>query len=262
MKQKKSPAPARRDENKANKSAAKPISRNRLWFFRFAAALSPILFLLLLEAGLRLFGFGHPISLFLPATINGQRAWVQNDRFAERFLGREMARQPFPFAISQERAPNAIRVFVFGESAAFGDPQPDFGLPRLLQALLTARYPQTRFEVINAAMTAINSHVVLPIARDCARADGDIWVIYMGNNEVIGPFGAGTVFGSQAPPLATIRASLCWKQTRTAQLLDAAVRRLSPPPADKAEWGGMLMFLENQVPWGDARLEKMYEHFE
>src|ERR1051326_5856505 len=262
MKQKKSPAPARRDENKANKSAAKPISRNRLWFFRFAAALSPILFLLLLEAGLRLFGFGHPISLFLPATINGQRAWVQNDRFAERFLGREMARQPFPFAISQERAPNAIRVFVFGESAAFGDPQPDFGLPRMLQALLEAHFPSARFEVVNLGMTAINSHAILPIARDCPSRPGDIWVLYMGNNEVVGPYGAGTVFGLKASPLAFIRCSLAFKATRTGQLFEKLIAVLDTRPASKKEWTGMQMFLKSQVRQDDHRMQTVYANFQ
>ena len=60
----------------------------------------------------------------------------------------------------------------------------------MLQSMLELRYPGTRFEVVNGAMAGINSNVILPIARDCAGAGGDIWVIYMGNNEVVGPFGA------------------------------------------------------------------------
>ena len=59
----------------------------------------------------------------------------------------------------------------------------------------------TKFEVINTGMTAINSHAILAIARDCVPFNGDIWIIYMGNNEVIGPFGAGSVLGPKAPPL-------------------------------------------------------------
>ena len=51
-------------------------------------------------------------------------------------------------------------------------------------------------------MTGINSHVILPLARDCEEARADVWVIYMGNNEVVGPFGAGTVFGSQTTAAA------------------------------------------------------------
>jgi tetratricopeptide (TPR) repeat protein len=155
-----------------------------------------------------------------------------------------------------------VRIFVFGESAAFGDPQPAFGLPRMIQALLGQRYPGVRFEVVNAAMLGINSHGLLPIAQDCAQADGDIWVIYMGNNEVVGPFGAGTVFGPQAPSLRFIRGGLALKTTRTGQLLEQAVRRFQKRPEDKAEWGGMLMFLKNRVSANDPRLAVTYRHFE
>jgi tetratricopeptide (TPR) repeat protein len=239
------------------------LSRGKLWVFRLVAALGlPLLLFTALELGLRLVGSGYSTTFLLSDKISGKEVWVSNPRFSWRFFGAKQARAPLTFSIPKQKSPDTVRIFVFGESAAFGDPQPDFGLSRMLQALLSERFPRTRFEVVNAAMTAINSHVVLPIARDCAKADGDIWVVYMGNNEVVGPFGAGTVFGSQSPPLATIRATLALKQTRTGQLLDAAVRRLSPPPADKTEWGGLLMFLENHVPWGDARLAKMYEHFE
>ena len=242
---------------------SRQLSRGKLWAFRLVAALGlPLLLFGALELGLRLVGFGYSTTFLLSDEISGKQVWVSNPRFGWRFFGAQQARSPLMFSIPKQKSPDTVRVFVFGESAAFGDPQPDFGLARMLQALLSERFPQTRFEVVNAAMTAINSHAVLPIARNCAKADGDIWVVYVGNNEVVGPFGAGTVFGSQTLALATIRATLALKQTRTGQLLDAAVRRLHPPPADKAEWGGMLMFLENQVPWGDARLAKMYEHFE
>src|SRR5438445_6361718 len=78
---------------------ASPVPRKRIWLFRFVSAtLSPLLFFLLLEAALRLAGFGHPVSFLLSARINRQESLIQNDRFAWRFLGRQMARQPFPLA--------------------------------------------------------------------------------------------------------------------------------------------------------------------
>ena len=172
-----------------------------------------------------------------------------------------MARLPFPIAIPQIKAPGTVRIFVFGESAAFGDPQPRFGLPRLLQAMLELRYPGKRFEVVNGAMTGINSNVILPIARDCADAGGDIWVIYMGNNEVVGPFGAGTVFGQQVPPLPLIRANLVLKATRTGQFIDRIREKLQKPPPEKSEWGGMEMFLHQQVRADDPRMSAVYDHF-
>ncbi len=132
----------------------------------------------------------------------------------------------------------------------------------MLEAMLSLRHPGMRFEVINAAMTGINSHTILPIARDCAKAHGDIWVIYMGNNEVVGPFGAGTVFGPQTPPLPLIRASLALKATRTGELLDSLRERLRKAPSDKSEWGGMMMFLGQQVRADDPRMKSVYHNFE
>lgn len=186
--------------------------------------LGPLVFLLLLELGLRLAGIGHPMSFFLPMRVDGKACLIENDRFGWRFFGPEMARAPFPFVIPQAKPPNTIRVFVFGESAAYGDPQPEFGLSRILAALLEGRYPGKHFEVVNVAMTAINSHVILPIARDCAPRHGDFWVIYMGNNEVVGPFGSGTVFGPRAANLSLVRASVALKATRLGQVLESLIR--------------------------------------
>lgn len=120
-----------------------------------------------------------------------------------------------------------FRIFLFGESAAEGDPDPSFGCGRYLQALLRDRYPGTDFEVICTAMTAIDSHVILPIARECARRNGDLWIIYMGNNEMVGPFGASAAFSSRAPPLALARAVIALKRTRLGQLLSNLMRHWS-----------------------------------
>jgi tetratricopeptide (TPR) repeat protein len=155
-----------------------------------------------------------------------------------------------------------VRIFVFGESAAYGDPKPEFDLPRLLEALLQGSRPGVRFEVVNAAMTAINSHAILPIARECARQNGDIWVIYMGNNEVVGPFGPATVFGVKAPDLRLIRALLALKATRVVQWLDGLLAHLRPEPPHGNEWGGMAMFVHNQVRQDDPRMACVYANFQ
>ncbi|MGH8021961.1 MAG: tetratricopeptide repeat protein [Limisphaerales bacterium] len=221
----------------------------------------PVIFLGALELILRLSGFGYPTGFMLSWEHRGRPMFVQNNLFGRRFFGAVMARIPEPFCIPKVKDADTVRIIVFGESAAEGDPQPDFGLPRMLQAMLELRYPGTRFEVINAAMVAINSNVILPIARDCAAAHANIWVIYMGNNEVVGPFGAGTVFGRQTPPLALVRADLALKSTRIGQLMDAGIRELHRPAAGQSEWGGMEMFLNQQVRADDPRMTAVYDHF-
>ena len=224
--------------------------------------LGPLSLLLLLELGLRLAGYGHSMSFFLPWRVNNTDCLVENDRFGWRFFGPDMARAPFPFVIPKVKPPGTTRVFVFGESAAYGDPQPEFGLSRMLQALLEGRYPGKRFEVVNTGMTGIDSHVVLPIARDCAAQDGDAWVIYMGNNEVVGPYGSGTVFGAQAASLAAVRAGVAFKATRLGQALGALVRQAEKRPLNESEWGGMAMFVRNHVRADDPRMATVYHSFE
>ena len=67
------------------------------------------------------------------------------------------------------KSPDTCRIFIFGESAAMGDPRPNYGAGCYLDVLLSERFPQSKFELINTSTTAINSHVILPIAQECAR---------------------------------------------------------------------------------------------
>ena len=251
---------------KQSRGQPPPASRPagwRLWRLRLVALLgAPVLFFGLVELSLRLGGFGHPTTFLLPSSNQGQKSFVQNNQFGWRFFGARMARLPHPISMLREKPPGTIRILVLGESAAFGDPQPRFGLPRMLEAMLEFRHPGAKFEVVNAAMTGIDSHVIVPLARDCVRARADIWVIYMGNNEVVGPFGAGTVFGARAPPWPLVRASLALKATRGGQLLDSLREMLQKPPPGKSEWGGMMMFLNRQVRATDPRMETVYRNFE
>src|SRR5581483_1327699 len=154
------------------------------------------------------------------------------------------------------------RIFVFGESAAYGDPDPDFSVARELEALLSLRFPERHFEILNTAMTGINSHVIWPIARDCATRQGDIWIVYMGNNEVVGPFGSGTVFGPKAPPCWLVRASLAFKGVRLGQLFDDIGDKLKKRTPQESVWGGMEMFLKNHVRADDPRMPAVYANFQ
>jgi tetratricopeptide (TPR) repeat protein len=238
------------------------LSRRKLWCFRILFVVGvPLAFLGMLELVLRLIGFGYPTEFLLHAQRDGKKVLIQNNQFGWRFFGSAMARMPEPFCLPEIKGSNTVRIILFGESAALGDPQPRFGMARILQAMLELRYPGAHFEVVNAAIVAINSNVILPIARDCAGAGADIWVIYMGNNEVVGPFGAGTVFGQQVPPLPLIRAGLALKTTRTGQLIDTLRSKIQKPPPDKSEWGGMEMFLNQQVRVDDPRMVAVYDHF-
>ncbi|MGD1000331.1 MAG: tetratricopeptide repeat protein [Candidatus Brocadiia bacterium] len=220
----------------------------------------PALLLGLLEGGLRAFGYGYPSHYFVKAGA-GEKL-TSNGKFAWRFFSPAIARTPaVPTTFTAEKPAGTYRIFVLGESAAAGDPAPQFGFSRILEAMLREQRPALQFEVINTALTGINSHVILPIARDCARLHGDLFIIYMGNNEVVGPFGPGTAFDRFSRNLWLIRGSIWSKSTRIGQLLQSASRLFLRGTGQPEKWEGLKMFAGNHVPAGDPRLERMYGHF-
>jgi tetratricopeptide (TPR) repeat protein len=236
-----------------------PLSRRRKWLFRLVVmVVSPVLFFALLEAGLRLGGYGYPTGFFVGPDANG--AFASNRQFGWRFFPRSLARTPAACLLSAKPA-GAVRIFVLGSSAAQGVPDPSFSVGRVLEVMLRERYPELKFEVVNAAMTAINSHVVVEIARDCALHQPDLFVVYMGNNEVVGPYGPGSVFEHWSPSRRFIRANIWLKSTRVGQLLSDMMGRIHARRGSPTVWQGMGMFLDNKVTADDPRLSATYGNF-
>ncbi len=239
--------------------AEAPPSRARLWCFRLVALFGgPAVLLALFEGALRLAGCGYDPA-FLVRVEGDAKKLRDNGEFALRFFPPALARIPQPMQISREKPDGTIRILVVGGSAVMGDPEPAYGPPRVLQVLLESRFPGRKFEVINAAVTAINSHVVLPLVRDCMQLEPDLVIVYMGNNEVHGPFGSGTVFGKQAPPLWVIRSGLAARKTKLGQWLGRIGTKGESVPVS---WGGLEMFRSQQVRWDDPRLQTVRSHFE
>jgi tetratricopeptide (TPR) repeat protein len=220
--------------------------------------LCPILFFGLLEAGLRLGGYGYPTGFFIGPDANG--TCTTNDRFGWRFFPRSLNRDPHPCVLSAKPA-GSVRIFVLGSSAAMGTPDPSFSFGRILEVMLRQQYPGTQFEVVNGAMTAINSYAALEIARACAAREPDLFVVYMGNNEVTGPYGPGTVFQQWSPSLRMVRASLWAKSTRVGQLLGDVAGWFRGNQGTPDHWRGMEMFLNNPVTADDPRLPAVYDNY-
>ena len=229
----------------------------RKWVFRaIAVTVVPAAVLLLTELVLILVGYGTSSSFF--TKIPSRDAWTTNQVYGWRFFPRLVARRPFSCDLPAGKPQNTYRIFVLGGSAAAGMPEQAFAFGRVLQAMLEQSYPQTRFEVINAAMTAINSHVVRQIADDCADRDPDLFVVYMGNNEVVGPYGPGTVFAGFSDSLSAIRFSIAARSTRLGQLLRETGDRVG---GKQTAWEGMAMFMRGRIAYDDQRLEGTYAHF-
>ncbi len=232
------------------------------WAFPLAAmVLIPALFFILLELGLKVANFGFPTEFLVKRKLASGTVFTDNPQYGWRFFPSKVARKPADIVLPSTKAPKVFRVFVLGESAAMGDPDPAFGIPRLLEVMLSERYPNVEFEVVNAAMTGISSHIIQDIAKDCAKYEPDCFVIYMGNNEAIGPYGPGTVFASFSRNLALTRLSINARSLKTSQLMDRLIKSSSKSEEPQA-WGGLRVFMKSQLHPTDERLNVLGEHFE
>jgi tetratricopeptide (TPR) repeat protein len=232
----------------------------RVWLYRaLAAAGLPLALFLGLELGLRIAGYGQSFRYLIPDEKPG---FVRtNPDFVAWFLPSDFDLRPLNYRLAIRKPEHALRVVVLGGSAAQGIPVPAFGFAAQLRAQLRARYPGRDIELINTGIVAINSHVVYQIARELSRYSPDLFVIYMGNNEVVGPYGPGCAYLSEMPPLWVIRLSVFVRSTRTGQLAARLLSRLAGRKRP-AEWGGMSMFVNNSVRGDDPRLETVYRNFE
>lgn len=233
-----------------------PRHRRLLFLLAFSLGL-PALVLVMLEAGLRLAHVGHSPHFFRPAMArDGTPVWRDNrDALAAHFPA-ALVRRPQPLRLARPKAPATYRVFVLGSSAAMGDPEPSFSVARVLELMLRDAFPGQRIEVVNAAVTAINSHLVRDIATDCAALEPDAFVVYEGNNEVIGPYGPAGVLAPYLGSTRAIRATMALKELRLTQLISGAARRGTP-----VNWGGMELFLQQKIAATDPRLDAVRRKF-
>lgn len=229
-------------------------------FIFIAAFVLPVVVILLGELGLRIIGFGYNNCIVKRCIIGQEDFFCNNDDFSRRFFNRKIAREFVPFTFSKTKAKNTYRIFIFGGSAAKGEPDSAYSFGRILEVMLEGKYHTIDFEIINTALTAVNSHVVLKSVEQCCEYEPDAFVVYMGNNEVVGPYGAGTVFSPISSKLSIIRTSIFVRGTKIGQLFSGVFEKLFAKKND--QWGGMEMFTERLVRFDDNGLQKVYEHFE
>jgi tetratricopeptide (TPR) repeat protein len=223
----------------------------------------PLLFFVLLEFSLRIFGVGTSFEYFHTIEISGQPYYQENPDFADQFYPPSLNIGPSENTFAKERGPELLRVYVLGGSAAQGFPHKNHGLDRLLAAHLRAALPGREIEVINTAMTSVNSHVVYEVARSIPDNSADFAVILMGNNEVVGPYGPGTFNQNFLANINLIRGIQALKRTRIWQALDNLILKIRPTDAkEELEWQGMQMFTNQGVPHDDPRMKSVYGHYE
>ena len=120
-----------------------PLTPARCWLFRLSIVAIPLLFFVLLEAGLRLGGYGHSYPQFI-AVADAPGYLQANQGVVRRFV------------VEETREPEVANwPYGFGASLA-----------GMLQQRLQASLPQRNIEVIITAMMAVNSYTLMDFAAE------------------------------------------------------------------------------------------------
>lgn len=220
-------------------------SRQRLALFYVMALAIPLLFFLLLEAGLRWFDYGDNVDLFIPApsTMGNEAHWVTNPRVAQRYFPKGKSLPSPAYETFLQRKPdNAYRVFVLGGSTAATWPYPENVLfSRILAQRLSDAFPMRHIEVVNTGIAAVNSFTLLDFMDEILAQQPDAILIYAGHNEFYGALGAASS-QSIGQSRWLIKSYLVLLRLKTVQLLrdlvNATAKQLR---ADSSEGHATLM---------------------
>ena len=168
--------------------------------FYFVLILIPILFFVLLEIGLRIFNYGYDFTQWVEVTDN---KLMLNPNIAHKyFYNTQNVPNSNQDLFDKVKKSNAFRVFVLGGSSGAGYPfSPNGSFSRYLQDRLSLVYPQSKIEVINCSMTAINTYTLRDFMDGILEQKPDLILIYAGHNEYYGALGVGSMesFGTSRP---------------------------------------------------------------
>lgn len=194
------------------------------WFY-LLLVLIPLLFLFFFELFLRAIDYGYNFEQWVDA---GQEKYVINPDIGRKyFTSGDFNPNTIEDVFDQHKKENSFRVFVLGGSSAQGFPYNPMGsFSRYIKKRLEIVYPNTKIEVVNIAMTAVNSYTVLDLMPGVLEQKPDLILIYAGHNEYYGALGVSSVqsFGSSR---TLIRMMLYLNEFKTTQLLRNSIRWIS-----------------------------------
>ena len=190
----------------------------------------PVALVLVLEVALRLFGWGG-----YPAFIREAGELRPGERLC---LVEPAATKPYFFAnptrpgyaeetnFLMPKPAGTVRIFLIGESAAKGYPQPrNLAISSFLRAMLEDAWPGRTVEVINMGTTAVASFPLVSMVEEVVRHDPDLVILYVGNNEFFGAYGTASINAVGTMPTWALPVMRAVRGLAIVQAFDAVVHR-------------------------------------
>jgi len=188
--------------------------------FRIIAVSLPLVFIVLIELVLRLFGAGDDLHLFVQNETEGyEETLIVNPVVGKKYFRTFEYTEPPNDIFLKQKKDNTFRIFVMGSSTVVGFPHGrNLMFSRILHKRLEDAFPEKHIEVVNTAITAINSFTLMDFAGQVARYEPDAVLIYAGHNEFYGAFGIGSNEGRSGSSIL-IRMNMTMMDSRLYQVL-------------------------------------------
>jgi tetratricopeptide (TPR) repeat protein len=164
--------------------------------FRIVLLLLPVVLLAILELMLRLFEYDGNLNLLVSAPGKVSDYEMCNRNIGRRFFYTLQGVLPsVPKDLILKKKPkNGYRIFVLGGSTAAGFPYGNNVMfSRILNQRLADAFPEWHIEVMNTAMSAINSYALLDYMDEILAHEPDAILIYAGHNEFYGAMGVASM---------------------------------------------------------------------
>ena len=182
------------------------VSRGKSHLFRFLVFCLPLCVFVLAEMLLRLLGFGgYPAFLREAGRLSsGETLCLVEPAASKPYFFANPTRPGYADQTTfvMPKPADTVRIFLVGESAAKGYPQPrNLAMSSFLQAMLADVLPGRNVEVINMGTTAVASFPLVYMVKDALKFDPDLFVFYLGNNEFFGAYGTASLnaVGTMSP---------------------------------------------------------------
>jgi lysophospholipase L1-like esterase len=207
------------------KLSNKNTNKKHPFYFYLILIAIPVIFFILLEISLRTFGYGYNNKQWIEVS---ERKLILNPEIARRYFHKTLSlpysNQEVFDAIKQK---NTFRIFVMGESSAAGFPFAPLGsFSRYLQQRLELVYPESKIEVVNLGITAINSYTIRDLFPGVLEMSPDLIIIYTGHNEYYGALGVGSM-ESYGTSRNIINLGLWLSRYKTFEFLTEIIRTIS-----------------------------------
>lgn len=169
------------------------LNRKRQVIFKIIAILIPFIVLISVEIILRGIGYGYNTTLFIEDPSQ-KGTFITNTQISKLFFSNQKnARVGISQSFKKIKPPHTFRIFVLGESSAYGFPfTPRASFARMLEDRLATTFQDQNIEVINLSVTALNSFAFLTFGDEIVKMNPDAILIYGGHNEYYGAMGAGS----------------------------------------------------------------------